>query len=154
HARRRDREREARGQRQNAQDVPAAGEESGHAFDIEEFLARTERQLVTKARPEAMTLIEVRAAAIQSLVMPVARIIRLDLARIVVDGFGEGIARQQDQAAGIPLLHLHETAVVMPVRVVSRSEDARIELRIRKAILNGDRVGGVEFSLILIIPLP
>src|SRR5215471_3842427 len=96
HTRRRDREGEARGQRQNALDVPAAGEEPGHAFDVEEFLARSERQFVAVAGPETMTLVKARAAAIQSLVIPVARVIRLNFARIVVDGFGESIARQQE----------------------------------------------------------
>src|SRR5262245_50622471 len=42
----------------------------------------------------------------------------------------------------------------MPVRIVGRSENARIELRKWKAILNWDRVCWVELSLILIEPLP
>src|SRR5262245_52541994 len=42
----------------------------------------------------------------------------------------------------------------MPIRVVGRSEDARIELGVWKAILNGNRVGGIEQRLILVIPLP
>lgn len=38
--------------------LQTADEESGHAFDIEKFLARSERQFVAEAHPVAVALVE------------------------------------------------------------------------------------------------
>src|SRR5439155_5774422 len=121
---------------------------------VQELLARSKRQRITETSIEAMALVETRTAAIKPLVRSIASIVRFDFARVVVDGPGERIARQQKQPVGIGFLYLYETAVVISVRIVGRSENARIEFRERQPVLNWNGSRGIKRRLVLVVPLP